>query len=225
MKDDVLLMQTGGTKETRWRTELEQAGFDVRTCLGIGEVSREITEELPGILVINAESIELNIHDFMEQLGRSLSFPVIVILRNWDTKEVVAALDAGVNDVTDDQIPLLELAARIRGLIRLFKRFAEGYLTELVFEDLRMELKGRKTYRGEELIKLTPKEFDLLKFLAKRAGQVCQRDDILKEVWGYDFSTGTNVVDVYIRHLRKKIDKGRTRKLIHTVRGNGYMVQ
>ncbi|MNN97485.1 Transcriptional activator protein CzcR [compost metagenome] len=58
----------------------------------------------------------------------------------------------------------------------------------------------------------------------KRAGVVCERDDILQEVWGYDFSTGTNVVDVYIRHLRTKIDKGQTKKLIHTVRGKGYMV-
>lgn len=225
MKDDVLLMQTGGTNDLRWQNELANEGFEVRVCFGINEAANEIAEELPGILVMHIERGGVYVLDLMEHLGRNLSFPVIAILRKWDTKEVVTALEAGVNDVMDDQVPTEELSARIRGLIRLFKRFAEGYLTELVFEDLRMELKGRKTYRGEELIKLTPKEFDLLKYLAKRAGQVCQRDDILKEVWGYDFSTGTNVVDVYIRHLRKKIDKGRARKLIHTVRGNGYMVQ
>ncbi|WP_435925503.1 winged helix-turn-helix transcriptional regulator [Paenibacillus sp. DYY-L-2] len=225
MKDDVLLMQTGGTNDLRWQNELANKGFEVRVCFGINEAADEIAEELPGILVMHIERGGVYVLDLMEHLGRNLSFPVIAILRKWDTKEVVAALEAGVNDVMDEQVPIEELSARIRGLIRLFKRFAEGYLTELVFEDLRMELKGRKTYRGEELIKLTPKEFDLLKYLAKRAGQVCQRDDILKEVWGYDFSTGTNVVDVYIRHLRKKIDKGRARKLIHTVRGNGYMVQ
>lgn len=225
MKDDVLLMQTGGTNDLRWKNELANEGFEVRVCFGINEAADEIEEELPGVLVMHIERGGVYVFDLMEHLGRNLSFPVIAILRKWDTKEVVAALEAGVNDVVDDQVPIEELSARIRGLIRLFKRFAEGYLTELVFEDLRMELKGRKTYRGEELIKLTPKEFDLLKYLAKRAGQVCQRDEILKEVWGYDFSTGTNVVDVYIRHLRKKIDKGRARKLIHTVRGNGYMVQ
>ncbi|MNI78180.1 Transcriptional activator protein CzcR [compost metagenome] len=79
-------------------------------------------------------------------------------------------------------------------------------------------------FRSEQLIKLTPKEFDLLRYLMKRAGEVCERDEILQEVWGYDFSTGTNVVDVYIRHLRSKVDKGQVNKLIHTVRGKGYMV-
>lgn len=88
-----------------------------------------------------------------------------------------------------------------------------------------MELKSRRVYRGDEAIKLTPKEFDLLLFLLKRAGKVCGREMILQQVWGYDFAAGTNVVDVYIRHLRKKIDRGQTQKLLHTVRGTGYMLQ
>ncbi|MNI69266.1 Transcriptional activator protein CzcR [compost metagenome] len=126
--------------------------------------------------------------------------------------------------MVSEDIPIAELKSRIRNLLRLFWRFADGYMKELQYDDLRLELKSRKVYRGDQNIKLTPKEFDLLRYLLKRAGVVCERDEILQEVWGFDFSTGTNVVDVYIRHLRTKIDKGQTKKLIHTVRGKGYMV-
>ncbi|RCX23540.1 DNA-binding response OmpR family regulator [Fontibacillus phaseoli] len=225
MKDSVLLVQKKDAAGSQRKILLEQAGFEVTLFGGIEDAVGVLEEEIPGILVLSPEPYSRTVFELLERAGEHLPFPVMVILQKWHTDEVVAALDAGVNEVVGDSVPTEELEARIRSLIRLYRRFADGYLTELTYEDLRIELKGRRAYRGNELIKLTPKEFDLLRYLVKRAEQVCQREDILQEVWGYDFSTGTNVVDVYIRHLRKKIDKGKSRKLIHTVRGTGYLIR
>nr|WP_237690610.1 winged helix-turn-helix domain-containing protein [Paenibacillus caui] len=95
----------------------------------------------------------------------------------------------------------------------------------IYYEDLRIETKKQKVFRGEDEISLTPKEYDLLLYLTRHRHEICTRETILQEVWGYDFSVNTNVVDVYIKHIRSKLDAGHQRKLIHTVRGAGYMLQ
>ncbi|WP_334071240.1 response regulator transcription factor [Paenibacillus sp. A14] len=207
------------------QNKLEEAGYKVRLCFNFEDTAAELINDMPGILLLQVEKEGGELYGEMERLGGYSSFPVLVMLEEWNSEELVTALEAGMIEVVEATIPFVELKARIRSLIRLYGRFTEDYVSELNYEDLKIELKGRKTYRGDELLKLTPKEFDLLKYLVKRAEHVCQRDQILQEVWGYDFATGTNVVDVYIRHLRKKIDKGRPRKLIHTVRGTGYVIQ
>jgi len=224
MKDSVLLMHNNDAAGIEMQHQLEDEGFQVRRSSNVEDTAAELAKDMPGILLVQVKKDGRELYAQMDRLAEYFSFPVLMMLEEWSSEELIAALEAGVTEVIEAAIPFVELVARIRSLIRLFGRFAEGYVAELNYEDLKIEIKGRKTYRGDELIKLTPKEFDLLRYLVKRAEQVCQREQILQEVWGYDFATGTNVVDVYIRHLRKKIDKGRTRKLIHTVRGTGYMI-
>lgn len=87
-----------------------------------------------------------------------------------------------------------------------------------------MNLRSRRVNRAGEYLTLTPKEYELLEYLALHVNEACTRSDILREVWGYEYAMDTNVVDVYIKHLRVKVDKGRSVKLIHTVRGIGYML-
>lgn len=224
MKDSVLLMHKNDAAGIEMEHRLEDEGFQVRRSSNVEDTAAELAKDMPGILLVQVEKDGRELYAQIERLAEYFSFPVLMMLEEWSSEELIAALEAGVTEVVEAAIPFVELLARIRSLIRLYDRLAEGYVAELNYEDLRIEIKGRKTYRGDELIKLTPKEFDLLRYLVKRAEQVCQREQILQEVWGYDFATGTNVVDVYIRHLRKKIDKGRPRKLIHTVRGTGYMI-
>ncbi|MEF2967259.1 response regulator transcription factor [Paenibacillus sp. M1] len=223
--DSVLLIQEDPAAGLSRSMELEQAGFEVTLNGETDNIGEALSREMPGILILMVKATGRGYYEQLERMGKDLSFPVMVLLEEWSTDEAVEALEAGVNEVVDASVPLRELAARIVSLTSLYRRFSDGYINDLQYEDLRMEIKGRKAFRGDEAIKLTPKEFDLLRYLMKRAEQVCQREAILQEVWGYDFSTGTNVVDVYIRHLRKKIDKGRSRKLIHTVRGTGYMIR
>lgn len=224
MKESILMVY--GYKEggKRWQETLESMDFFVRLCSDSETVLEEISHNSPRMMLIGEQLEDINALEMLHLLGVHPSFPIIIIQETNSTSFTINALNLGASDVVTEDIPIKELEARIRSLIRLFWRFADVYMKELKYEDLRVELKSRKVYRNGQQIKLTPKEFDLLRFLVKRAGNVCSREEILQEVWGYDFVIGTNVVDVYIRHLRKKIDKGQSKKIIHTVRGQGYMV-
>ncbi|MGG6311065.1 winged helix-turn-helix transcriptional regulator [Paenibacillus macerans] len=224
MKRYVLLALEDPSEGERIKTGLEEAGYVIHWHRNAVEVLRHVEEELPDLVLLGTDLSDEAAAGLQEQIGRFAPFPLILLLREWNTEDVVSGFANGANDVVNFNIPMAELYARIGHLLSLFKRLGDGSLTELTFEDLRMELRSRKVYRDDVEVKLTPKEFDLLLFLMKRAGKVCGREMILQQVWGYDFATGTNVVDVYIRHLRKKIDRGHMRKLLHTIRGAGYML-
>lgn len=223
MKGYIMLVLEHQTQGERIKAGLEEAGNRVEWKQSGSNVLRIIEEELPDVLLLGMDLPDKASETLLEEIGRFAPFPLILLLEEWNTDDVVAGFARGANDVVQITIPMAELYARVGHLISLFKRLGDGSLTELTYEDLRVELRSRKAWRNGDYIRLTPKEFDLLFFLMRRAGKVCGRDLILQQVWGYDFSTGTNVVDVYIRHLRKKIDKGHSRKLLHTVRGTGYM--
>lgn len=224
MKRYIMLVLEDPAEGERIKAGLEEAGYRISWKRnGVG-VFRLLEEDLPDLLLLGTDLPDDASLVLQEGMGRFAAFPIILLLKEWSTESVVAGFARGANDVVRVTIPLAELYARVGHLISLFKRLGDGSLTELSFEDLRMDLRSRKAWRDGEPIKLTPKEFDLLLFLMKRAGKVCGRDMILQQVWGYDFATGTNVVDVYIRHLRKKIDSGHTKKLLHTIRGTGYML-
>lgn len=224
MKDSVLMVEASMGTGLR-QADLERLGFEVWLCPDIDSAEAEIERIVPDVCILTAQSTRQIAWDRVRTAGIDLPLPWILILEEWTTDQLASAFAAGIHEVLQWSIPSEELGIRLRSWIHLFRRFADGNKSELNYEDLKMDLRGRKVYRGSDIIKLTTKEFELLRFLLKRAEQVCPRELILQEVWGYDFSTGTNVVDVYIRHLRKKIDKGQKRKLIHTVRGAGYMVQ
>ncbi|MBP1999813.1 DNA-binding response OmpR family regulator [Paenibacillus shirakamiensis] len=152
--------------------------------------------------------------------------PLLVLTPSYSLKELLLTFSEGAHDYIDRTKDPDEVIARIHNVQRLLALDSrEEQLQDLCFEDVLVQVKKKKVFRGEEWIKLTPKEFDLMVFLMRNVHHVCSREDILHEVWGYDFRIDTNVVDVYIRHLRSKIDRGRSRKVIHTVRGSGYMIQ
>ncbi|MFD1175685.1 winged-helix domain-containing protein [Paenibacillus puldeungensis] len=225
MENKVMLLMKDEDVGYRIKSGVEQSGYAVTWHQGADAAMQDLNVSPVHLVLLGTDLPDVASTEWLQRLEKPASFPVIVMLREWNTDEVVAAFTAGANDVVRISVPLAELVARTTHLISLFHRIEDGGLTEVSYEDLRIELKSRKVFREGETVKLTPKEYDLLLFLAKRAGKVCGRDMILQQVWGYDFATGTNVVDVYIRHLRKKIDRGRAHKLLHTVRGTGYMLQ
>ncbi|MEO2202678.1 response regulator transcription factor [Paenibacillus pabuli] len=150
--------------------------------------------------------------------------PIIVITSLATPEQMVAWLDQGANDVIIEPIQWKVMMARIRNLLRVFANAARTDEEVIVVHDLKVNLRSRRVSRAGEYLMLTPKEYELLEFLARHVNEACTRGTILREVWGYDFAMDTNVVDVYIKHLRVKVDKGRDIKLIHTVRGIGYML-
>lgn len=153
--------------------------------------------------------------------------PVVLLTARDTVPDKVSGFETGANDYITKPFAMEELLARVRNLLRIFQqKQAEGEKGDVLkAADLTIELRTRKVYRKEIAVELTPREFDLLVYLAEHKNQEKTREQILSDVWGYDFVGETNLVDVYIRYLRQKIDRGFRTKLIHTIRGVGYMLK
>lgn len=148
---------------------------------------------------------------------------VVLLLPPTDAlRHRIKALDAGADDCLVKPLCLEELQARIRAYCR---RIGNSDTDIYRFADLTLDRQTREVYRGNHLISLTAKEFDLLKYLLRHQQQVMTRDQILEHVWGYDFAGDSNIIEVYIRYLRLKLEAHNPRRLIHTVRYVGYVLR
>ena len=148
--------------------------------------------------------------------------PVLLLSARGEVNERVQGLNAGADDYLPKPFVIAELVARIRALNR---RGGEGKSTTLSVGDLTLDTVTRHAQRSRKTFELTTREFRLLEFLMRSAGRICGRMSIIEKVWDYDFDPGTNLVDVYIKRLREKIDEGFELKLLHTVRGIGYVMK
>lgn len=150
--------------------------------------------------------------------------PVIVLSALGSTDERVKGLKSGSDDYLAKPFAFSELLARVEALQRRGSSGGQPIVTSLRCGDLSMDLLTRRVERGGNRVDLQPREFRLLELLLRNKGQVVTRTMMLEEVWDYHFDPGTNVIDVHISRLRKKIDDGQALPLLHTVRGVGYML-
>jgi heavy metal response regulator len=157
-----------------------------------------------------------------ELRAKQISTPVLMITAKGSVDDKVKGLDSGADDYLVKPFAIAELLARVRSLLR--RGLAEKS-TSLVVGDLALDLVSHKARREHKLIELTAKEYTLLEYFMRNANRVLSRTIISEHIWNYNFDTGTNIIDVYINHLRNKIDGGFDKKLIHTVRGVGYMMK
>ena len=148
--------------------------------------------------------------------------PVMLLSARSEVNERVEGLNAGADDYLPKPFALVELTARVRALGR---RGGDSKSTILRVGDLSLDTVTHRAQRGSTEIELTAREYRLLEYLMNPPGRLCGRMMIVEKVWDYDFDPGTNLVDVYIRRLREKIDAGFTAKLLHTVRGAGYVMK
>jgi DNA-binding response OmpR family regulator len=162
----------------------------------------------------------LSIVKLMRKAG--LKTPILLLSARGAVSERVEGLNAGADDYLAKPFALAELIARVRALGR---RSGESQPIALKVDDLTLDTVTRLARRGGQRIELSSREFRLLEFLMRSQGRVCGRMDIVQNVWDYDFDPGTNLVDVYIKRLREKIDSGFEKKLLHTVRGVGYVLR
>jgi len=153
---------------------------------------------------------------------RKVATPVLLLTVRATIEDKVLGLDSGADDYLSKPFAFQELVARVRALLR---RRTEGGPAVLQFADLTLDPTRHTLLRGGKKIDLTAKEFALLDYFMRNPGRVLTRTMIVEHVWDYDFDTGTNVVDVYVNYLRKKIDSDRETKLIHTIRGVGYVMK
>jgi len=148
--------------------------------------------------------------------------PILMLTAKDTTEDVVAGLDAGADDYLKKPFAFAELQARVRALIR---RGEQDRGAEIRFADLRLDPVSHKVWRGQTEIELTAKEYTLLSYMVRNAETVLSRANIADNCWEYPFETFTNIIDVYINYLRKKVDGKFPTRLIHTVRGKGYILR
>lgn len=149
------------------------------------------------------------------------STPVLMLSARGDVDHRISGLDAGADDYLAKPFSMGEVVARLRAIAR---RGGESGAILLRLADLTLDVPHRVAQRGGRTIDLSPREFRLVQVLMQNVGTVCNRSMLLREVWDYNFDPGTNLVDVYMRKLRDKIDQGHTPTLLHTVRGVGYVM-
>jgi heavy metal response regulator len=156
----------------------------------------------------------------LREAGKRL--PILMLTAKASTDDVVSGLDAGSDDYLTKPFAFSELTARVRALLR---RDGQDRGAEIKFADLRLDPVSHKVWRGKTEIELTAKEYGLLEYLMRNPNTVLTRAMIADHVWDYAFDSFTNIIDVYVNYLRKKVDKDFPVKLIHTVRGQGYVMR
>jgi len=154
---------------------------------------------------------------------RRVGTPVLLLTARGALSERVEGLNAGADDYLPKPFALDELVARVRALCR--RSTGAPATTMLRVADLALNTTTREVQRAGHRLELSPREYRLLEYLMRCEGQVCSRMAIVEKVWDYDFDPGSNLVDVYVKRLREKIDAGNEPKLVHTVRGQGYVLK
>lgn len=204
---------------------LRYEGFEVATAADGREALRKIDEWQPDLIVLDWLMPGLDGLGVVERLRAAHNDTLILMLTARDAiEDRVEGLESGADDYLVKPFAPAELLARIRALLRR-RAVATGQEQPLVYADLFLDPVTRETRRGDRRFELTPTEFALLHYLMRHPRQVLRREQILQEVWGYDFGGDDNVLEVYIGYLRKKTEAGGEARLIHTVRGVGYVLR
>lgn len=213
--------------------ERKTASF-IRSALEAEEITADLChtgpEALRGALGVAYDAIVLDIMlpgqnglSVLRQLRQQRNqTPVLLLSARGGVEDRVEGLNLGADDYLPKPFVLAELVARLRALMR---RGNEPKPQVLRVADLTLDTVTRQVRRGAAIIELATREYHLLEFLMRSSGRVCGRMTILEKVWNYHFDPGTNIVDVYIRRLREKIDADFENKLLHTVRGAGYVLK
>jgi two-component system, OmpR family, response regulator NblR len=219
----ILVAASDAALSTTITFDLEQSGYEVLLVHRPDEVLKNTTEIKPDLLIIEEQFAQGLGLDICKQLRlEGITFPLLVIMNTDTVEDRVACLLAGA----DDYFVKPYRSDTFVNQIRLYLQPANTNQGEtLKFDNLVLDLSTREAIRGGQSISLTMKEYDLLKYLLEHPREVLTRDQILENVWGYDFLGESNVIEVYIRYLRLKIEGDGEKKLIYTVRGVGYALR
>ena len=203
--------------------ELSHEGYNVDVALdGIEGLKKALNKEFD-LILLDVMLPGLNGIEVCKKVREVSKVPIIMITAKSDIPDKVIGLDVGANDYLTKPFAIEELLARIRVYTR--DKLSEDSYDAIKLRDVKLINKTHQVFRGGKEIELTKKEFDLLEILLVNKDIVMKREQLIEKVWGYDFIGDTNVVDVFIRYLRSKIDDDFEDKLITTVRGVGYVIK
>ena len=202
---------------------LENAGYKTTSCFDGQEAINTIRKNNFDVILMDIMMPKLSGTEVLSIMkSEKIETPVLFLTAKDSVADRVAGLDLGAHDYIVKPFSFDELLARVRMILR---NYPQNTSTILTFADLTLDSKTHKVTRGGKEINLSVKEFDILEYLMKYQGEVLSRERIESHVWDIDYCGLTNVIDVYIRYLRKKIDDDYETKYIHTVRGVGYVLR
>ena len=202
---------------------LRLEGFAVRLAEGGKEALRAVAEQPPAAVVLDVAMPDLDGVAVVRRLRADGSeVPVCILSARDEVSDRVAGLQAGADDYVVKPFAVPELAARLHALLR---RHGGDGVAPVVVGELVIDPRRRRATRAGHELDLTRREFDLLEAFARHPGQVLSRDQLLQRVWGYNFDVQTNVVDVFVGYLRRKLEAGEAGRVLHTVRGVGFVLR
>jgi DNA-binding response OmpR family regulator len=218
----VLLVETDEALAQTLSLDLKEAGYDPVIASDAVKALQQATEMQPALIVVDRMlSGESGVWFCNRLRSAGVRIPVLMLMARDTVEDRVACLEAGA----DDYFLKPYRADDFLKLVRMYLRTETPTNEKLRFADLMLDLSNRRAYRGGRAIDLTMKEFELLKYLMEHPREVLAREQILENVWGYDFMGESNVIEVYIRYLRLKIEDEGEKRLIQTVRGVGYVLR
>ncbi|MDP4144883.1 MAG: response regulator transcription factor [Bacillota bacterium] len=205
--------------------ELKYEGYTVEQAHDGRSGLQKALENNFDLIILDVMLPALNGMEVLRRLRQTSGVPVIMLTAKDEVMDKVMGLDIGADDYVTKPFAIEELLARIRVALKRKNNVTAVNPSILKIDELTVDLEKHTVSFNNEYVELTKREFDLLKYLIENKNIVLSREKILETVWGYDYLGDTNVVDVYIRYLRSKIDDKYNKKLIHTVRGVGYVLR
>ncbi|MCM3744595.1 response regulator transcription factor [Sporosarcina luteola] len=226
MSDHILIIEDDNKIARIIQLELEYEGYDVSIAHTGREGMALIEKEKIDLVILDVMIPELNGMEVLRRIRQANNEIIVIMLTARSSVfDKVNGLDLGANDYITKPFEIEELLARIRTNLRFKPKSVSVKKTIHKIGSVEINTNTREVYKFGNLVELTPKEYNLLLYLVTNKNQAIEREQILTEVWGYDYYGDTNIVDVYIRYLRKKLIDSKEESFIQTVRSVGYMIK
>ena len=221
-RGDLLVVDDDPKITSLLRRALSTEGYEVRTANNGSDGLARVRERQPDLVVLDLLMPGMGGLEVCRRLREESDLPILILTAKDETEDRVQGLDSGADDYLVKPFALEELLARVRALLRRRESREQRVLR---FADLALDLTSRVASRGERSIELTTKEFELLAYFLRHPREVLSQEQILDRVWPGQFENESNVLHVYVGYLRSKLESGREPRLIHTVRGVGYVLR
>jgi two-component system, OmpR family, response regulator NblR len=227
---NILLIEDDGALAERIYVDLFKAGYQVATAIDLAQGREYLANSVPQALVIDSFACATGDRgltsntalDFVRELrDQGLTLPIILLLDGDHLLDRLSCLESGA----DDYLAKPYQASELLKLLGFYLQALPASHQKLVFADLMLDLDTRHAVRGQRSIELTAKEFELLRYLMEHPAEILTREQILENVWGYESGGESNVIEVYVRYLRIKLQEAGEKRLIQTVRGLGYVLR
>lgn len=222
MKERILIIEDDEAIQRILKRALTYEGYMVEAALDGESGLKLFRESRPDLVVLDWMLPGIDGLEVCQRLRAASKVPILMLTAKDTVQDRVQGLDAGADDYIVKPFQVEEFLARVRALLR---RTEAERAPVLKFSDLELDTRTRQARRGQRVIPLTAREFDLLELFMRHPRQVLTREMIFDRIWGYDFSGESNVLDVYIRYLRQKLEAEGEPRLIHTLRSVGYVLR